>query len=227
MLSCSDRFKAEFGQTYLVNLKLREPQTEAHFASYFSGYLERKLRARLRTRDLVDDIRQETLARVLEAIYTKEDLKTPERFGAFVNSVCNNVLLEYWRRQRMAGDTLELGEQVATHRSPESTAELSQDIAELRKALLKLHKRDQDLLRMIYWEDRDRHEVSSITQMSGNHVRVTLHRAKRAVRKQLEKPSSVSTSEGLRLASCRFFTDSARLVLRDQSQGQCVKAESE
>ncbi len=36
MLSRAGRLKAEFGPTYLVNLKRRDPQTEAHFAAYFS-----------------------------------------------------------------------------------------------------------------------------------------------------------------------------------------------
>jgi RNA polymerase sigma-70 factor (ECF subfamily) len=187
MLSCAERFSTEFGCSYVVNLKSRDPQTEAHFAAYFSRYLESKLRGQLRSRDLADDIRQETLVRVLEAVYTKKDLKHPERFGAFVNSVCNNVLLEHWRRKKTAGETLEVTEQIDSRRDPESTAQLSQDITQLRKVLLKLHKRDRDLLRMIYWEECDRHEVSRITQTSADHVRVMLHRAKRALRRYLDR----------------------------------------
>src|SRR5690349_19750898 len=104
MLSCAGTFKAEFGQRYLVDLKGRDPDTEAHFAAYFSGFLEGKLRRRVRSREMAEDIRQETLARVLEAVYTKDDLRHPERFGAFVNSVCNNVLHEHWRTRRAMGE---------------------------------------------------------------------------------------------------------------------------
>jgi RNA polymerase sigma-70 factor (ECF subfamily) len=187
MLSCAERFKTEFGCTYLMNLKGRDPQTEAHFAAYFSRYLETRLRGQLRSRDLAEDIRQETLVRVLEAVYTKKDLKHPERFGAFVNSVCNNVLLEHWRRRKSAGETLELPEQMDGRPDPESAAQLAQDITHLKKVLVKLHKRDRDLLRMIYWEERDRHEISKVTQTSADHVRVMLHRAKRALRRYLDE----------------------------------------
>src|SRR4051812_43575504 len=187
MLSGPDGFKGEFGRAYLVNLKCRDPQTEAHFATYFSGYLESKLRCQLRSRDVAEDICQETLFRGLEAVYTKGDLRRPERFGAFVNSVCNNVLLEHWRRKKTGGETLDLTEQTDGGRNPEIAAQVAQEVANLRNALLKLKKRDRDLLRMIYWEERERHEVSSITNMSAEHVRVMLHRAKRAIRRYLDE----------------------------------------
>src|SRR3954464_2028333 len=148
MLSCSERFKTEFTCTYLVNLKAREPETEAHFAAYFSRYLESKLRGKLRSRDLAEDIRQETLVRVLEAVYTKDHLRHPERFGAFVNSVCNNVLLEYWRRKKTGGETLDVTERIDGGRNPENAAQVAQEVANLRNALLKLQKRDRDLLRL-------------------------------------------------------------------------------
>jgi RNA polymerase sigma-70 factor (ECF subfamily) len=187
MLSCADRLKTEFGRTYLVNLKRRDPQTEAHFATYFSGYLESKLRGQLRSRDLAEDVRQETLVRVLEAVYTKADMRHPERFGAFVNSVCNNVLLEYWRRRNTGRETPDLTEHVDGRPDPERAAQIAQDIAELRNVLLKLHKRDRDLLRMIYWEERDRHEISRVTHTSAQHLRVILHRAKRTVRRYVDE----------------------------------------
>ncbi len=125
--------------------------------------------------------------RVLEAVYTKEDLKHPERFGAFVNSVCNNVLLEYWRRRKAAGEAVQLTEQMDGQPNPEAAAQIAEDIADVRKVLLKLRKRDRDLLRMVYWEERDRHEISKVTRTSADHVRVILYRAKRVLRRFLDE----------------------------------------
>ena len=48
----------------------------------------------------VEDARQETFVRVLAALKQKRALATPESLGAFVNSVCNNVLLETYRGAR-------------------------------------------------------------------------------------------------------------------------------
>ncbi|MFL6448536.1 MAG: RNA polymerase sigma factor [Bryobacteraceae bacterium] len=173
------------------------------------------MRGQLKSRDLAEDIRQETLVRVLEAVYTKKDLKHPERFGAFVNSVCNNVLLEHWRRKKTAGETLELTEQIDGGRNPESSAQIAQDASDLRRVLQKLHKRDRDLLRMIYWEERDRHEISRSTQTSVDHVRVMLHRAKRALRRYLDESrgqsrilalEEIEKSPAVRNASARRVT---------------------
>ena len=44
---------------------------------------------------MIEDIRQETFLRVLVTLRRKHGLEHPERLGAFVNSVCNNVFLEY------------------------------------------------------------------------------------------------------------------------------------
>jgi len=134
---------------------------------------------------MAEDIRQETLARVLEAIYTKDELKHPERFGAFVNSVCNNVLHEHWRSKRTMGEPLELTEQVDSRRTPEDAAQFAQEMAQLREVLLKVQKRDRDVLRMVYWDERDRREISRLTHLSVDHLRVVLHRAKHSVREYL------------------------------------------
>jgi RNA polymerase sigma-70 factor (ECF subfamily) len=66
----------------------------SHFASYFGDLLYLKLRVRLRSIELIEDICQETLTRVLEILREGPGVERPERFGAFVNGVCNNVMRE-------------------------------------------------------------------------------------------------------------------------------------
>ena len=44
----------------------------------------------------MEDIRQETFLRVFQAI-RRNTIRDPARIGAFVNSVCNNVILEFGR----------------------------------------------------------------------------------------------------------------------------------
>ena len=45
----------------------------------------------------VEDARQETFFRVLKALRQPGGIQSPGGFGAFVNSVCNNVLFEMYR----------------------------------------------------------------------------------------------------------------------------------
>ena len=86
-----------FDQDYVNRLTEGDPETEAHFTSYFGALLLIKLRGRLRSPQLVEDARQETFLRVLNVLRKKGGVQHPERLGAFVNSVCENVLSEMFR----------------------------------------------------------------------------------------------------------------------------------
>src|SRR3954447_20345771 len=82
-----------FDGDYMRRLASRDAAVEQHFSSYFGELLLLKLRNRIRSPQLVDDIRQETLLRVLK-IVREAGVKQPDRFGAFVCAVCNNVMRE-------------------------------------------------------------------------------------------------------------------------------------
>ncbi len=85
-----------FDEEYLRRLAAGDAAVERHFSSYFGELLSLKLRVRIRSYQLIEDIRQETLLRVLQTV-RKKGVEHPERFGAFVSAVCNNVLLELVR----------------------------------------------------------------------------------------------------------------------------------
>src|ERR1700756_1941380 len=87
-----------FDEDYLRRLASRDAAVEHHFSCYFGDLLLVKLRARIRSPQLVENIRQETLLRVLQIVRQKGG-DNPERFGAFVCAVCNNVMLELVRRE--------------------------------------------------------------------------------------------------------------------------------
>jgi DNA-directed RNA polymerase specialized sigma24 family protein len=86
-----------FDQQYIERLANGDAEVGRHFADYFGGMLLIKLRCRLKNPQAAEDLRQETFVRVFRAIRKKEGIVYPERFGAFVNSVCENVLLEFFR----------------------------------------------------------------------------------------------------------------------------------
>src|ERR1043165_6251310 len=85
-----------FYAVYLERLAAGDPEIEQHFTKYFSELILIKLRSRQQSREAIEDIRQETFLRVLQAIRRKS-IRDPERIGAYVNSVCNNVVLEAFR----------------------------------------------------------------------------------------------------------------------------------
>src|SRR5436190_24230792 len=87
-----------FDADYLQRLASGDAAIERHFSVYFSDLLQLKLRVRIRSAQLIEDIRQETLLRVLQIVRTR-GVDHPERFGAFVSAVCNNVLMEQVRAE--------------------------------------------------------------------------------------------------------------------------------
>ena len=99
----------EFDREYVERLIAGEPETEQHFTRYFGDLLTLKLRSRLRSPAQVEDAKQETFVRVLTTLKRKGGIESPEALGAFVNSVCNNVLFETYRSGRVdAARTIEI-----------------------------------------------------------------------------------------------------------------------
>ena len=86
-----------FDSDYLERLRSGDFRTEEHFVSYFSELIQLKLRSRLNSREAIEDVRQEIFTRVFAVLRSAEGIRQPDRLGPFVNSVCNNVLLEHYR----------------------------------------------------------------------------------------------------------------------------------
>src|SRR5262249_3049030 len=87
----------QFNESYLNGLRTQDVETEAHFVSYFSRLLQNKLRRHLACPEHIKDVQQETLLRAWAAVRAEGGIRQPERFGAFVSSVRNNILRESYR----------------------------------------------------------------------------------------------------------------------------------
>src|SRR5499425_2116667 len=85
-----------FDESYVERLQAGDFRTQEHFVAYFSELIQLKLRSRLHSSQAIDDVRQETFTRVFAALHAGK-IRQPDRLGPFVNSMCNNVLLEHYR----------------------------------------------------------------------------------------------------------------------------------
>src|SRR5215212_11570065 len=85
-----------FDDDYVRRLREGDRDTAAHFHSYFRDLLLLKLRRRLASVDAIDEVRQEVFARCFEHL---GELREARKLGAFVNSICNRVLMEYYRAE--------------------------------------------------------------------------------------------------------------------------------
>ncbi|HVX67486.1 MAG TPA: sigma-70 family RNA polymerase sigma factor [Bryobacteraceae bacterium] len=172
-----------FDENYVGRLKARDPQTESHFAAYFSELLLIKLRKTVRSPQLISDVRQETLLRVLE-IVRKGGLAHPERLGAFVCAVCNNVLLEHLRAEGRFEGGAPVFEPADERIRPEQELINQDRQRQVRSILAELSDKDRVLLRMVFFEETSREEVCRRLEVTPEYLRVVLHRAKARFREK-------------------------------------------
>ena len=167
-----------FDAEYLRRLKAREPDTEGHFVSYFTPRLHVKLRQRGFSLQMVDDIRQETFFRVLAAVQN-DSVLYPERFGAFVVSVCDRVILENYRdiarNQHLDVENMNLPDGQASLESVVLQKEKRRIVARI---LDQLSPKSRNILRALVYEQLTRDELCARFGVTSDYLRVLLFRAR-------------------------------------------------
>ena len=191
-----------FDKSYVDRLRDGEPATEQHFVAYFGHLLGIMLRARYLPPEKVDDVRQETLTRVIAILRRDGGVRQPERFGALVSSVCKNVLREnardWHRSEGLRPDHLELPDKIVDLEKSLIAEETKQKVREI---LGEMKPRDRELLRSLFLEDRGKDEVCREFGVDRQYLRVLLHRAKQRFRscfaRDSEKLPMASTKTGI------------------------------
>ena len=191
-----------FDESYVERLRSGDFRTQEHFVAYFSELIQLKLRARLRTPQAIEDVRQETFVRVFSALRSPGGIRQPERLGPYVNSICNNVLMEHYRatshdtpledetEQDFADTVIDIVGAVAARQMEEKVREILDEMPE----------RDRRLIRAVFIEERDKDEVCREFGVDRDYLRVLLHRAKQTFKshylKNIERrPPGVSVGK--------------------------------
>ena len=193
-----------FDAPYVDRLRAGDFRTQEHFVAYFSELIQLKLRSRLRTPQAIEDVRQETFARVFAALRSPGGIRQPERLGAFVNSTCNNVLLEQYRSSSRATsledepDT-DLPDPVIDVLGAVAAKQMQEKVREI---LEEMPERDRRILRAVFLEERDKNEVCREFGVDRDYLRVLVHRAKQSFKalylKNIEGRSGGMTAAGKR-----------------------------
>lgn len=178
-----------FTREYVERLREGDPSTEQHFVTYFDQILRIKLRARMLASETVEDLRQETYIRVLINLRKSKDaVRQPERFGAYVNSICNYVLMEFYRASNRTSPWDDSYLELPDHAiDTEGLLVTKQSKEHVRQVLEALPKKDRDLLWAFFIEEKDKDEVCVQFGVDRDYFRVLLHRAKDKFRVLYEK----------------------------------------
>jgi RNA polymerase sigma-70 factor (ECF subfamily) len=172
-----------FDDEYVRRLAAGDRATEEHFLRYFQELLFIKLRGRLRSTQAIDDVRQEVFLRVFRFLHSKEGIQDGRKLGAFVNGVCNNVLLEWYRTDNktepLPDDALDIVDRGVAADEALATAET---VEHVRRVLDELPPKDAAILRAVFLKEHDKDAICREFGVDRDYLRVLLHRAKERFR---------------------------------------------
>ncbi len=172
-----------FEAYYVEEVRSGDARVEGHFVSYLSELIRLKLRSRLSSSEAIEDVRQETFARVIGLLQAEGGVRQADRLGAFVNSICNNVLLEHYRSKRKKESSLDdEPETVFIHQGPTalSMLETEDTTKAVRRILNQMTERDRNLLEAVLLDERDKDIVCAEFGINREYLRVLVHRAKQS-----------------------------------------------
>jgi RNA polymerase sigma-70 factor, ECF subfamily len=175
-----------FDAAYLARLRARHPETLAHFGAYFTRLLTIKLRSAGLPKSGGDDVRQETLLRVLNAVQA-DKVEEPEKLGPYVFSVCKHVTQEWWRSEQANrnGD----GEEAFEFPDPATGPEEAVRAEEIRKTaawvLEQIPEKDRKILIAVFIDEQEKDDICRAFNISREYLRVLVHRALRSAREKL------------------------------------------
>lgn len=170
-----------FDGPYLDRLRSGDFTTEQHFFAYFGELIRLKAGKRLHSTVAIEDVQQETFARVFRGI-VEHRIAQPERLGAFVNAVCTNVLREGYRstcREVPAPDAFADAIPDPAMGATDALAQLQMQ-QEVRQILAGLPKKDQHLMKALFLDERDKDEVCRDFGVTRQYLRVLIYRAKQS-----------------------------------------------
>lgn len=172
-----------FDDAYLQRLRAGERATCDHFVAYFRKLLLIKLRSRLRSPQAIEDLCQDTFARVFAKLREEGGIRNAAALGSFVNSVCNRVLWEYYRSS---------SRDVYLEDNPvdppdkridlDATLVTEQTREHVRKLLAQLPKKNRRILHALFIEEKHKDHVCREFGVTRDYLRVLLHRAKQSFR---------------------------------------------
>lgn len=162
---------------------------ESELARRFRDRLRLFAVRRLRDETAAEDVVQETLRRVLEAL-RQGRLDEPEALPAYVFQTARHVCSRRHRsatRKRRALDRLSRFLPWERQEDPLTELIAEERRREVRRALRRLRESDAELLQMFYYQGKSTDEVARTLGISRGAARVRKHRALRRLWEVLEE----------------------------------------
>jgi RNA polymerase sigma factor (sigma-70 family) len=161
----------------------------------FLSFLER----RVGSRAVAEELLQAAFVRTLEK---GEGLRDGESAVAWFYRLLRNALIDHYRKQAAEGRALEREAREATEAGPDP--ELKDAVCACVGGLLPTLKPEYaELLRQVDLEERSVPEVAAEVGITPNNAGVRLHRARQALKHQLERSCGTCATHGCLDCSCQ------------------------
>lgn len=134
--------------------------------------------------NVADDLCCETFVRLAEK---KPHFRSDSSFKTFLYGIGRKVALMYIRRKKNTTEPLEDDTKIVSSLDPEEEYLIKERNRQLYAAMKKLKSEYAQVLWLAYFEDLSNKEIASVMKKSLSAVKVLLHRARLALKTELEK----------------------------------------
>ena len=178
----------------------------------------RRERFRILYNDLYDDLwryiqrrsinteeARDTLSEVFLVAWRRlEDIPAGNEARLWLFGVARNLVKTSWRKRKRSGDLLvRIGSEMSTRVTTDEELDNS-GVLKIVKALQFLSENDQEILRLLAWENLSHKEISVVIGCSENAVAIRIRRARVRLMKVLQSEKSFSEINNLKEIAERF-----------------------
>lgn len=178
----------------------------------------RRERFRVLYNDLYDDLwryvqrrsisteeARDTLSEVFLVAWRRlEDIPAGKEARLWLFGVARNLVKTSWRKRKRSGDlVVRIGSEMSTRGITDEELDNS-GVLKIIKALQFLSENDQEVLRLLAWENLSHKEISVVLGCSENAVAIRIRRARVRLMKVLQSEKSFSEINNLKEIAERF-----------------------
>ncbi|RMD52150.1 RNA polymerase sigma factor [Candidatus Parcubacteria bacterium] len=163
--------------------RFRDTEAYGELYEFFVPRIRRYISFRVADVAVAEELTAEVFLRGWEYA-TASLVKNP---GALFYRIAKNVIADFYRKRKAEVDIEEVAEPESKEEPVSETMVLQAEQANLLANLKELKEEYRDVLVMKYLDEMSVAEIAEVLEKTKNNVRVLLHRAKKALRQQMEK----------------------------------------
>ncbi len=164
----------------------KEGKKKRQFRSIYDehmGQLYRFIFLKVGSHEVAEDLASRTFLKLWEALQKEKELQNPR---AFLYRVARNLIIDHYRRRQWQRTTTVEEIRVESREElPSEIATVRAEMEEVRRALTKLNEDYQNIIIWYYLNELSIPEIADVSGKTEATVRVTIHRAVSALRKEL------------------------------------------